>query len=254
MHVSEFHKAFVPPTQTEALQFTVPIRRLQFAIALCSRLQNATNPKDNSDFLIQKDRHSDLQASPDIVHDFGAHKEVSFHFCADPSTFAQDLFQIYLTFPTERTMCSSSGHDGVFTKRDLLLLLTSTFCQSSDTSSHTWWSSKSIRMSLYYNSLAQTDVSTQTPSSAFISSRENHSATKFTMLSICDCEHKGVTIIDLRLLLVSRIFSSSSTHPTVLVSTYSLFLQSLCQDSTSLCPCFASSATSLFFCFLATTR
>ena len=57
-------------------------------------------------------------------------------------------------------------------------------CQSSDKSCHTY-SSKSIRMSLCCHSLAQTDVNTETPCNAFISSRENRSATRFIMPSIC---------------------------------------------------------------------
>ena len=40
--------------------------------------------------------------------------------------------------------------------------------------------------SLYCRSLAHMEASMQAPSSAFISSRETHSATKYSMLSICD--------------------------------------------------------------------
>ena len=106
------------------------------------------------------------------------------------------------------------------------------FCHSSNESFHTS-SSNSVRMSLCCHYLAQTDVSTQTLCSAFIFSRKNHSATKFITPSICGFEYKAVTVTDIHLHLVFRIFSSWSTHSTLLVPHYSLLLQGPCPDSTS---------------------
>ena len=116
------------------------------------------------------------------------------------------------------------------------------FCQSSDRSLHTW-SSRSDRKSLYCHSLAQTEVSMQTHCSAFISSRENNSATMVTMPSIFALEHTAPKTADLHLPPVCRIPLSWSTRSIRSVLPHLLCLQSLCPNSGSLCPCSASFAT-----------
>ena len=93
------------------------------------------------------------------------------------------------------------------------------FCPSSDKSSHIR-PSMSFRMSLYCHSLAQAGVSTETPCSTFISSRENHSATKFIMGSICGIECRGTLVTDLVPLLLPRTVLFWSTHSTLFVSPY----------------------------------
>ena len=80
-------------------------------------------------------------------------------------------------------------------------------------------------------SLNQTDISKETPCSTFISPWQNHSATKFIMLSICGIE--GRSMITDRVLLLPRTVLFWSIHSTLFVSPYSIFLRSPCPCSSS---------------------
>ena len=145
----------------------------------------------------------------------------------DTATLGRDLIQIYLKFPTEDTLYSIRAP--LWTqwrhhRAGLSSFSDRYFCHFSDKSFHTW-SSKWIRMSLYCHYLAQTDVNTQTLCKAF--GHKVHYAFHLRL------EYRVVTITDLHLHLVSRIFSSWSTHSTLRVSLYPSFLQSLCPSSTS---------------------
>ena len=96
-------------------------------------LQTAERQKPKRpQILWSKDRHSYHQAFPEVVQNFGAHKKPSsISFASRPChPWHGDLFQIYLKFSTEDTLYligHLTGRDGVITRQDFLLFLTSTF-------------------------------------------------------------------------------------------------------------------------------
>ena len=105
-----------------------------------------------------------------------------------PSTLPQDpvafwyglLFSEHPSRKLAVFILTSCGHSVVFTRRDFLPFLTDTFaCHPTDLSTP---GRPDLTRSLCI--ARETDVSMQTPCSAFISSRENHSATRISIPSI----------------------------------------------------------------------
>ena len=133
-----------------------------------------------------------------------------------------------------RIICTDTSWGPVadVTRQDLLLPPTRTFA-SLPINHPTSRSSMSFTMSLYCHSLTQTDISKETPCSTFISPWENHSATKFIVLSICGFERRATLITDRLLLSLSRPLLFWSIHSTPFVSPYSIFLRCPCPDSSS---------------------
>ena len=117
------------------------------------------------------------------------------------------------------------------------------FCQSSDRSLHTC-SSRSDRKSLYCHSLAHADVSMQTPCSAFISPKETHSATRVIMPSIFSLSTRPQRLLICIFLLSPESRCPGRLVPSDLFNLTHYFFKSLRPNSSSLCPCSASFATS----------
>ena len=110
------------------------------------------------------------------------------------------------------------------TRRGFLFFPTDIFCQSSDKSLHTW-SSKSDKSSSYCRSLALMEVSMQAPCNDFISSKETHSATKYSMLSICDSSTELYSLLIFIIILRPATFRPGRLVPSCLFYPFQYFIK-----------------------------
>ena len=182
-----------------------------------------------------------LQAFPDIVQSFGAHrKPASMYFASrPPPLLAWDLIQIYLKFSTTKSLYLIgylSGRSGVFTKREFLLFLTGTFAILPINLSTSGRQSQSeclcTATPLHIQTLTRRNL-------ALPSSLQGRTIRPQVSLCLppCNIEHKTLEITDLNLHPGSRILSPWSTHSTWLVSSskFNVLVLLLCIISATSC-------------------
>ena len=204
-------QAFIPKVLADTLQF-LNRSRPQLPNTFRPGLLNTQKQRDLSDPPVG-DRHTYLRAFPDIVQITEAHVKHSSLSCrhAILPAVTQNLIDYRYFQPEICCVCSGRSLDTTLVHKAGLFSC----------------SDRYLPVILYCNALAQTDVSMQTPCSAFISSSMNQSATKFIMHAILPFLHMAQVTTHLHLPPLSRIPWSVSTRSIRSALHFSLCHQSL---------------------------